>query len=94
MKLSFDNYATIAKIGAVLVVGVYVYRRGLFGVVGDAVNTVVDAGVELSKPIVYSATKSGAMNVAETTGSMKSDLSITDQQAIILETLALGNMGA
>ncbi|MFZ6639203.1 hypothetical protein ACO0LL_05635 [Undibacterium sp. TC4M20W] len=94
MKLSFDNYATLIKVGAVLVVGIYVYRRGLFGVVGDAVNSVVEKGVEIAKPIVYSATKDSALNVVETTGSLQRDLGITEQQATILEALALGNMGA
>lgn len=94
MRLNFDNYATLIKVGAVVVVGVYVYRRGLFGVVGDAVNTVVNAGVEIAKPIVYGATKNSALNVVETTGSLQADLGITEQQATILETLALGNMGA
>ncbi|MFZ6732231.1 hypothetical protein ACO0LG_09945 [Undibacterium sp. Ji42W] len=94
MKLSFDNYATLIKVGAVVVVGVYVYRRGLFGVVGDAVNSVVSAGVEIAKPIVYGATKNSALNVVETTGSLQKDLGITQQQAEILDALAIGGMGA
>lgn len=35
MKLSFDNYATIAKVGLVVIVVAYAWKRGAGGIVGD-----------------------------------------------------------
>lgn len=98
MKLSFDNYMTLAKIGAVVIAGLYVYRRGAVGVVSDAVGGAISGGgviiYNAAKPIVYQATKSSALNVRETVNSFQKDLGVTEDQALWLEMLALGNMGA
>lgn len=104
MKLTFDNYTTLIKVGLVVLVVGYAAKRGVGGVAGDIVSKAADivfnfaseagsAAYKGAEKVVGAATKGTTNDVA---GSIKGfkDAGYNEDESMTLLLLSMGNMGA
>lgn len=93
VKITLTEGATLVKWLLIIGAGLYVYKRG-FGIVGDVANAVGEAAFNAAKPSVESATKDSALNTVGTIQSLQESTGMNQDQATVIDLLALGSMGA
>jgi hypothetical protein len=108
MRLSFDNYMTIAKVGAIALIGLYVWQKGKGAIDSlanfhpiDAVydNVIAPIG-QAAVGATGTATDPGALNVGNTIDQYlymngpDPAQNLNQDQATMIELAALGSMGA